>query len=358
MATITTLIPAYKKDYLGEVFLGLQRQTCKDFRIVLSDDSPGDEITALIRGGHFGALLKGLDLQVLRGPKNARLNHLALVEHWNRASPYVHLHLDDDVIYPEFYAAHLAAHAGGRYSASVSRRWYSHLDTRPVHGVALPEFVHRSPLQVVPVGPEELFISMVPHCHNWMGEFSNMLISAEGMAHWPRPPAQGLNYFGWLDVGLLLSAVQHAPIAVLRDHLGVFRQHPEQTTHRMHAHGGVVSNLAWVTCALQAWKEGRISDAQTVQAIRFMVMHCLKLFGEEHPVVNQFYDLVQQRGGDLAQLCQGYTALWQDLLRRHPCTLPDGAQLSTPPEVPPEVPPAAAAAPAAPARPTATITYV
>ncbi len=353
MATITTLIPAYKKDYLGETFLGLQRQTCKDFRVIVSDDSPGDEITALIRSGHFGTRLQGLDLQVVRGPKNARKNHDALIAQWQQSSPFVHLHMDDDMVYPEFYAAHLAAHAAGRYSVSVSRRWYSHLDTRPVHGVALPEFVARSPLQVVPVDEDELFTSMVPHCHNWMGEFSNMLISADALAHWPKPPTQGLNYFGWVDVGFLLTAVQHAPIAVLRDHLGVFRQHPEQTTHKMHAHGGVVSNLAWVTCALQAWQEQRISHAQAVQSISFMVMHCLKLFGEEHPVVNRFYDLVQQHGGDMAQLCQAYSALWQDLLRRHHSTLPEGASLAVP-----EGGAAAPAAAAAPAGPKPSITYV
>lgn len=352
MATITTLIPAYKKDYLGEVFLGLQRQTCKDFRVIVSDDSPGDEITALIGHGHFGALLKGLDLQVVRGPKNARLNHDALIAHWQHSSPYVHLHMDDDLIYPEFYAAHLAAHAGGRYSASVSRRWYSHLDTRPVHGVALPEFVVCSPLQVVPVDERELFSSMVPHCHNWMGEFSNMLISADALACWPKPPTQGLNYFGWVDVGFLLSAVQLAPIAVLRDHLGVFRQHPEQTTHRMHAHGGVVSNLAWVTYALQAWKEGRIGYAEAVGSISFMVMHCLKLFGEDSPVVNRFYDMVQTQGRDLDILYRAYTPFWLDLLTRHPSTLPQGVQLSVPPE-------AVAPAPAPAAPPMApTITYV
>ena len=356
MATITTLIPAYKKDYLGEVFLGLQRQTCKDFRVILSDDSPGDEITALIHGGHFGALLKGLDLQVVRGPKNARLNHDALIRHWQGNSPYVHLHMDDDLIYPGFYSAHLGAHAGGRYSASVSRRWYSHLDTRPVHGVELPEFVARSPLQVVPVDADALFTSMVPHCHNWMGEFSNMLISAEALAHWPKPPTEGLNYFGWVDVGFLLSAVQHQPMAVLRDHLGVFRQHPEQTTHKMHAHGGVVSNLAWVTYALQAWKEQRIDHQQAVASITFMVMHCLKRFGEESPVVNQFYHLVQTQGGNLERLYQSYTPFWLDLLTRHRSTLPEGAQLSVPPEA--SAPPAAPAAPAARAHAAAAITYV
>jgi len=67
MTTLTTLIPAYKKEYLAEVFLGLRRQSWRDFRVVLSDDSPGDEISGLIAGGHFGQLLDGLDLTVVRG---------------------------------------------------------------------------------------------------------------------------------------------------------------------------------------------------------------------------------------------------------------------------------------------------
>ena len=58
MATITTLIPAYKKEFLGEVFLGLRRQSFKDFRIVLSDDSPGDEISSLIRADREQALFR------------------------------------------------------------------------------------------------------------------------------------------------------------------------------------------------------------------------------------------------------------------------------------------------------------
>ena len=49
MPTITTLIPAYKKEILGEILLGLARQTFRDFRVILSDDSPGDEITAADR---------------------------------------------------------------------------------------------------------------------------------------------------------------------------------------------------------------------------------------------------------------------------------------------------------------------
>jgi glycosyltransferase involved in cell wall biosynthesis len=60
MPTITTLIPAYKKEYLGETLLGLARQTFRDFRVVISDDSPDDEITHLVRSGHYGEIARSL----------------------------------------------------------------------------------------------------------------------------------------------------------------------------------------------------------------------------------------------------------------------------------------------------------
>jgi hypothetical protein len=41
---ITTLIPAYRDDYLNDLFHGLAEQTYKNFRVVISDDSPEQKI--------------------------------------------------------------------------------------------------------------------------------------------------------------------------------------------------------------------------------------------------------------------------------------------------------------------------
>ena len=322
MPTITTLIPAYKKQYLGETLLGLARQTFRDFRVILSDDSPGEEITHLIRSGHFGDLGKTLDLHVVRGPKHARLNHQSLMDLWGGSSPFVHIQLDDDVIYPEFYRSHMLAHQTGRFSASISRRWITHGDTRPVMAINQPAFVANSPLLHVPVDEEALFSSMVPTCNNWAGEFSNIVMSAEGARAYPRPPENELSYYGWLDVGFLLTAVQRAPLVFLRDHLGVFRQHPDQTTHHLRTHGGRVSSMAWVTTALLAWREGRISRADVVTAITWNVRQCLARFGEDDPVINEFFDLIQAHGGDLERLYAAYKPLWLRVLASHPATAP------------------------------------
>ncbi len=322
MPTITTLIPAYKKEFLGETLLGLARQTFRDFRVIVSDDSPGDEITHLIESGHFGDLGRTLDLQVVRGPKNARMNHQALIDRWASSSPFVHLQLDDDVVFPEFYSAHMAAHQTGRFSASVSRRWVTHGDTRPVMGINQPPAVARSPLMYVPVDADTLFRTMVPTCNNWIGEFSHMVMSAQGARAYPRPPVDDLSYYGWLDVGSVLSAVQEAPLVIVRDHLGIFRQHAAQTTHHMRSSIGRVSSMAWVTTALLAWREGRITPADVVTAITWNVRQCLERFGEEDPVMNEFFDLIQAHGGNLERLYAAYKPFWLRVLASHPATAP------------------------------------
>jgi hypothetical protein len=322
MTTLTTLIPAYKKEYLAEVFLGLRRQSFRDFRVVLSDDSPGDEITGLIAARHFGNLLDGLDLTVIRGPKNARLNTRSLVERFGNASPLLHLHLDDDVIFPDFYRQHVEAHASGRFSASVSRRWYSNDDSRPAYNNEPPRCVAANPLRVVAVDADTLFRTMVPTCDNWLGEFSNMVITAESARLWPGAPATGMNYYGWPDVGFALTVVQSAPLAYIRDHLSVFRQHAQQTTHHMHNQGGRVSSMAWAACALQAWHEGRIDYAQAANAIVITVRDCLKRFGDSDAVINRFLELVQVHGAQLERLYQAFAPFWRELLASHPATAP------------------------------------
>jgi len=330
MPTITTLIPAYKKEFLGETLLGLARQTFRDFRVIVSDDSPGDEITQLIQSGHYGELSRSLDIEVVRGPKNARLNHQSLIDRWADSSPFVHLQLDDDVVFPEFYRSHMAAHRTGRFSASVSRRWVTHGDTRPVMGINQPAVVAQSPLLHVPVDADTLFKTMVPTCNNWIGEFSHMVMSAEGARAYPRPPVDDLSYYGWLDVGFVLTAVQKAPLVIVRDHLGIFRQHAAQTTHHMNTSIGRVSSMAWVTTALHAWREGRITPADVVTAVKWNVRECLERFGEDDPVMNEFFDLIQHHGGNLERLHAAYKPFWLRVLASHPATAPAMARTAEP----------------------------
>ena len=325
MTKITTLIPAYKPDYLGEMFLGLKRQSVKDFRVILSDDSEGGAITDMIRDGRFGPLQQELNLTVVKGPGNARRNHQHLIDLYQAGadrSPFVHFMLDDDVVFPDFYKTHLEAHAGGKYAVSVSARWLSQGDSRPAWSLPLPKFVTTSPMRAVPVNAKQLFSSVVAPCDNWLGELTNMVWSASGIRHYPKPPAAGLSYYGLLDISAVLEAAKHQPLVFVRDHLSVFRQHAEQTTRGVKSHGHRVTMLVWAAAALHAWKEKRITDQEAAQAIGITVQRCLKLYGEADEVMNQFFTIVQHQGTSLARLHDAFAAWWLPLLASHHSTAP------------------------------------
>lgn len=330
-ALLTTLIPAYKPDHLGEVFACLQRQSWQDFRVIVSDDSPDAQITRLIRDGRFGRLHEHLHLTVVRGPGNARRNHERLIDLWAGQTPLVHLLMDDDIVFPDFYRTHLAAHAAADIGASITPRWLSHADGRPAWTLPLPEFITTSPLHHITLTPEQLFQSTLPSGSNWLGELSHIVLSASAAQRFPRPPQGCLNYYGLMDISALLEAGSHQPLVFIRDYQGVFRQHGEQNTRSRGSHGHRVAMLVWAAMALHAWTEGRLSASQTVQAVSTAVQRCLALYGETDEVMNRFYALVSGCHG-LAALHGEFSRFWLALLASHPSTSP--AEAAAAPAVP------------------------
>ncbi len=122
LTQITTLIPAYKTKYMVELLTGLATQTHKPARILISDDSPNGEFTELLR---TMPVAHRLPIEVCAGPKNgAYENFKHLVRHWNGSTDLFHILLDDDVLFPDFYARHVMAHAMAPETAcSISARW-------------------------------------------------------------------------------------------------------------------------------------------------------------------------------------------------------------------------------------------
>lgn len=331
MSQITTLIPAYKKEYLAELFVALRRQSFKDFKVILSDDSPGGVITDMIRSGHFGKLTSELNLLVVRGPQNARRNHEQLLDLWGGQTPLVHFNLDDDIIYPDFYRTHVAAHLAAPCCATVSQRWLSHADGVPAWSLPLPDFVNESSGHVIQPTTEELFASTVGTCQNWLGELSNMVMSAEGAALYPRPPHDDLSYYGLLDIGFVLHASQHLPVTVIREYLGVFRQNEQQTTQQATTtHGGRVGFLAWVTYALAAWRDGLISPETAIGAISLATQRIVHHFSQD-PVMAGYFQLLDTKAGSLNELYLAYRDFWLPLLASAPGTAPSPATVTSAP---------------------------
>ncbi len=313
MTTLTTLIPAYKPDFLEETFLGLATQTWRDFRVVVSDDSPDGAIAALLRGGRLEPLLRTLHVTLVQGPRLGSMNNIRhLLALWNGGTPLVHVQLDDDVAYPDFYREHVRLHGKAALGASVSQRWITRPDGRPGSTLPVPDFIDNADARAMLVPADLLFRSTVPRCENWLGELSNMVFSAAGAQRLVATEMAGWNYYGLGDVGVLLDIVRDLPVAYLRDHLSGYRSSPQQTSANVHSYPLRCGFLAWVALALAAWREQRIGDQELLQAVSLTLQRCIAVFGQQGPM-QPFYSLVSGMT-DLASFEAGFAVLWQQLL--------------------------------------------
>jgi GT2 family glycosyltransferase len=121
---ITTLIPAYKPTFIDELLHSLATQTYKQFKVIVSDDSPDGIVTQVIQSKQLSQLTQQLNVTVIRGPQQGGYSNIFnLVRNYANSSDYFHILLDDDVIYPTFYETHVREHQKSNALVSVSARW-------------------------------------------------------------------------------------------------------------------------------------------------------------------------------------------------------------------------------------------
>lgn len=332
MTALITLIPAYKVEHLGDLLLGLRTQSFTDFRVVLSDDSPDGVITERIRSGAFDALIDKLDLAVIQGPRHGSLKNVQhLLKHCDTETALVHLHMDDDVIYPDFYRQHAMAHASATLAASVSQRWLTAPDGRPVSALPLPALVDEQPHRVLAVGPDALFATTIPTCQNWLGEFSNTVLSQAAVRRLTTARLGGLSYYGLADIGILLDASREAPIGFLRDHLSGFRSHPRQSTAQAQSHGLMCGYLAWVALALGAHREKLIDERQLQSALAVTTRNLMDRYGATATLA-EYFAMAQRHATVPAAMLAPFTAYWHGLLQTNSdsCEEPRSEAVATP----------------------------
>lgn len=277
MPSLTTLIPAYKGEYLGATLASLSRQTWRDFRVLVSDDSPDRLITRQFEAGMYDAQAHDLDIIVMRGPCQAYQNHHALLQVWNGVTPLVHWLMDDDVVEPDFYARHVSAHAAMPTAVSVSAR-----DLIDAAGCRLG----------TPVLPDEwtgpgwqevartrLFSTTVLACQNWLGELSHMVFSAAAARSFPKPTVDASSYFGLPDMGLVLAASATGPVRFTAQPLGGFRQHASQSTKAVHTTALQIAHAAWGAFAVCAGRARDLSPALADQALAHAESFYARVYG-------------------------------------------------------------------------------
>jgi hypothetical protein len=288
--TITTLIPAYKPKYLYDLLIGLQHQSMRPERIIFSDDSPDRAFRTALLSEPLKSATAGMNIEIIDGPRAGGMaNCRHLLKAWNGATPLVHLLFDDDVIYPDFYASHHAVHATGLFDCSISRRWTALESGQPIGQLPRPDAVGQHPHRVLSLQPDLVFMTTIPGCNNWFGEFSNAVFNHEAAALLMDTRLAGISYEGLGDIGTFLSASVKKPLCMLNDALGYFRMSSEQATQQTSSHAFRLGILAWAALAIGAMRVGKLPreqaagafrNVQTAIYTRFASMADMQPFGE------------------------------------------------------------------------------
>jgi hypothetical protein len=311
---ITTLIPAYKVQYMAELLSCLASQNYKKFRAIISDDSPNNEVTAVIRQLQMKGLASGLSLSIVEGPKKGSLaNAMHLLKIWNNSSPLVHFLFDDDLIYPSFYQMHVTAHTNATISASVSHRWFGNESGAPVQSPGVPDFIANSNQRIELLNADQLFQTTVPYCVNWLGEFSNSVFSSAAVNLLHEQMLSGIPYHGLADVGLLLQTSLTSDIAIIKEHLGVFRMNPHQNTGNFASVSFRCAYVAWIALTVASYDLGKINKQQATQAIE-SISKTISVHFQGVEEMLQFARLHEVFDVGSAEFKSAFEELWHDML--------------------------------------------
>lgn len=261
---ITTVIPAYKSQYLLELLAGLVQQTEAPERIIFSDDSPDQSFTHILNNEPVKSLVAHLNISVIQGPRRgAHANWAQCVQAWGGETELLHILCDDDIIYPQFYARHKQAHRLGIFSSTVSRRWYANEVGQPVcHSLNVPDIVANHPQRMLSLDANLLFTMMVASPGNWLGEVSNTVMRAEVAHLIVERQYQTISFAGLEDLGSFLCGALTAPLCYINEHLGFFRQSAHQNSAKTMAAPIKCSIFAFIALGILGYRLGQITAEQ------------------------------------------------------------------------------------------------
>lgn len=257
---ITTLIPAYKTTYIDELLHCLATQTYKQFKVIVSDDSPDGIVNQVIQSKQLSHLIQQLNITVIRGPmQGGYTNTFNLVRNFANNGAYFHIMLDDDVIYPTFYETHIREHQKSNALVSVSARWNANKQGQPF---ALTMDNSTSQAFEQDFSAANIANQLVSKGTNKLGEYSHAVYKREAASIILNPSINGISYFGIDDIGSFIHAsIQHAGIWIPCT-LGFFRVHGEQNTQNTQNDTIKCSHYAWIALGIACYEQAWISETQ------------------------------------------------------------------------------------------------
>lgn len=285
---ITTLIPAFKPQFLIELLTCLRHQTVKPAKIIFSDDSPENAFVSMLTNEPLKSLVMDLNIEVVVGPKRGGLANVRQLLGMFREQvveedkEIFHFLFDDDIIYPSFYERHLQAYQSANLKCVVSRRWNALESGQPIRDdLPIPIVVANSPHRVLALDAPMLFAHTVGSSKNWLGEFSNATFKADMAAQLDDNSLAGISYAGLEDLGGFLKASLLGPVGFIQDHLGYFRQSATQNSSNPMGRPLKLAFLAYIALAIAARNLQVLSPEQSKQAVQRASLFILQHYQQE-----------------------------------------------------------------------------
>lgn len=319
---ITTLIPAFKPQYLPELLQCLRLQTRPTSKIIFSDDSPNGEYRAALYSDALAPLRAGLEIECHNGPKRGGYaNMMALVEIWGGRSELLHMLLDDDVIYPTFYERHLIAHASATLSCSVSARWTADDNGRPLAGQPAPPAVANHSQRILALDAGAVFATTAIEGKNWFGEFSNAIFTRASAPLLMKPQFDSatyghVSYAGLWDLGAFMAASRLAPLGYLQDQLGYFRTSAAGNSSKFFGPYMKGAHLGYVALVLGGREIGMYTPEQARGTFNMLSVAMAQRYGSQDDMKPFIALLPQMAAGD-EQAVASFVEIWNAFLRKH-----------------------------------------
>lgn len=279
---ITTIVPAFKVQFLDELLEGLMCQTLRPSQVLISDDTASGEFVQRLGRPEYRPTLDALNLSVLVGPKQGpRQNSLSLFRTVSGSADLIHLHLDDDIIYPTFYERHASVHTELSTICSVSKRWFASESGRPISSPSLPTAVSQSGVRLLSLSKSVIYLSTVVECNNWLGEFSNAVFKPAILPFIETLRIDEIPAFGLEDLAAFIWASGVAPVIYLNDFLGAFRVNPGQHSQDIYGRQMKLSHLSWIAIAIAGKRMGDLTEEQAEQTFRIIGGKILRTYTHE-----------------------------------------------------------------------------
>lgn len=313
---LVTLIPAFKVQYFESLLNSLAMQTVKPEKILVSDDSAGDDFLDACGSRFYQKLTQRLNIDCKVGPKQGQYANIqSLIEELTPDVTHFHVLCDDDIIYPAFYQKHLAAQRAASTLASFSKRRIVDSNGESLEAPEYPRELVSVGDSIALVDAEYLFKTTLPTCHNWLGEFSNTVFTTAARQLFLDPRFNGIVHYGLYDLGIFLRSALANDVIFINEYQGAFRRSPEQ--HSSQTKGPVFrsSILAWLALAVGSYQAERITEIELLRCAQ-TVFSLLGIFfpdDKQAGKVLALKDSLSQR--HVQVFCEEFLELWPMFLQ-------------------------------------------